>query len=320
MAGFKRTLAAMPAGSSRRAYGTAYFDGTEWFAVIDGSPITAHWTDPFQPQQGGNIAVDITAEGRGQHSALVICGYSNQPRPSTGVVDTVGVLDLTVTGEFGGTFTTDRFIGSYTPGAAVYLMWDAGKPTVIGAIPTTAPPAPAPAPVAPTAGAVADTLRTPATASDTYGVGGWGRWATSQRGGEDVYTGTWGGNVVTGSFFYGASNTVLQGKTIDQARFRVPKRLGVGASGPATVYLYAHNSQARPGGDVTRVAGPHTITVQQGQDPHIEVLPASFHPILAAGGGLSIAGGPYVGFQGRLSTYQDRQDPDAGKLEFDWHR
>jgi len=308
----KHTLAAIPAGNTRRTYGTAYWDGSEWYANISGSVISARWLDPIQPLQGGKIVVDITDDGNGQATALVVGGYTDQPRPSTGTILTVGITEVVFTGEDGTVYTTDRFIGTYTIGDLVYITWDAATPTIIGVIPTITVTPPADVPTPPTAGPTSDTKKTPVTASDTYGVGGWGRWAGSQNGGEAVYSGTWAGYALTGSWFYGAGNTVLAGKNITAARFRLPQRLDVGANGTATVNLYAHTSQSRPGGDVARTVGPHTINVGDDAPPGWITLPASFHAVLVAGGGISIAGGTYAGFQSRL------KDPDAGKLEIDW--
>jgi hypothetical protein len=315
--GFKHTMEAMPEGSTRRTYGTAYYDGTTWWANINGSLVGCRWLDPIQPLQGGNIVVDITNEGRGQHSALVIGGYTDQPRPSTGSVVSIipaGIAtEIVFTGSDGETYTTDRFIGSYSPGDPVYVTWDAAKPTVIGKIATiaTPPPAAAPPPAAPPAGN--GNTKLSAIASDTFGVGGWGRWALSQRGGEHLYSGTWSGYTLTASWFYGAPRPELAGKTATAVRFRLPARLRAGNyNSPATVNIYAHTSPSRPGGDVSRVAGPHTVVVQPNAAAQIIDLPTSFGPIIAAGGGISIAGGDYVWFQSRL------EDPESGKLDMDW--
>lgn len=314
MTGFDETLKAIPAGGTRRYFGTAYWDGNQWFANIGGNLIFARWLDPIQPLQGGKIVVDVTSEGRGQHNALVIGGYTDQPRPSTGTVLTVGVSEIVFTGEDGTVYSTDRFIGSYAVGNLIYITWDAAKPTILGVIPSITVTPPANTPLPPGGGDIAGTLKTPTILSDTFGVGGWGRWASSQSGGEDVYSGTWAGYTLTGSWFYGAANTVLAGRTITQARFRLPQRLSVGASGSATVHLYAHTSLERPGGDVSRTVGPSDVSVAQNAPPGWVVLPSSFHAVLLAGGGISIAGDPYVGFHGR------RKDPESGKLEIDWTR
>jgi len=317
--GLDHTLAAMPSGGITRKYGKAYWDGSRWWADVGGNLLDARWADPIQPLQGGNIVVDITTEGRGLSSAFVVAGFTDQPRPSTGTASAVipaGLATLIVfVGEDGVTYETDRFIGSYSPGDPIYLTWDAGKPTVIGKIQALAPPPPAPPPPPPPVVSTGTEVLT-ATASDTFGVGGWGRWA---GGGEKVYSGSYGGYTLTGSFFYGAPRPALQGKTITAIRFRIPQRLTVGSyNSAAMVHLYAHPSQARPGGDVARVAGPFDISVTAGQGPSW-VNVSSAHPAfagiastLANGGGISFAGDPYTGWTSRLT------DPLAGQIELDW--
>lgn len=318
MEAFEHMLAAIPDGVTRRTYGTAYWDGSKWWANINGSQVMARWMDPIQPLQGGNIVVDITKEGRGLYTALVIGGYTNQPRPSTGTITDflpAGPSNRIVfTGEDGISYTTDRSIGSYDLGDPVYVTWDAALPTVIGKIAAIAVTPPAAAPLPPGGGDITGTQRTPASASDTWWApGGWGSYATSRNGGEDVYSGSYYSGPTTGAWFYGPANTVLAGKTIKEARFRLPQRLNAGNyNDPATVHLYAHDAQARPGGDVNRVSGPFDVAIGGKAPPQWVVLPASFHAVLVAGGGISISGDPYVGFQSRL------KDPDSGKLELDW--
>lgn len=324
MDGLKYTMGAIPGGNTRRTYGAAFWDGTTWRADVGGNLLTCRWLDPIQPLQGGNIVVDITTDDRGQSTALVIGGYTDQPRPSTGTVTgmtTAGTATrILFTGQDGKSYAAERFVGSYLVGDIVLLDWAAGQPSIIGKVPAVAVTPPANVPKPPGGGDVTGTLRTAATKSDTFSptLGGWGRWATSQRGGEDVYSGSYSGHTMHGSWFYGAGNTVLAGRTILAARFRLPQRLGVGGAGAATVHLYAHTSQNQPGGDVSRTVGPFDVSVAQNAPPQWVKLPESFHAVLLAGGGISISGDPYVGFQGRLSKYQDKQDPDSGKTEIDW--
>lgn len=313
MPALKHTLGQMDGGQTRRTFGTAYFDGTTWFANVGGSLLTARWVDPFQAVQGAPIVVDITTDERGQSSAFVVGGYTDQPRPSTGTILTL-TPDTVIAGSFGGSVVAERLIGTYALGDSVYLQWDSDRPTVIGKVPavTVAPVAAPPPPPVVVVGTGTTTLR--ATATDTFGVGGWGRWATSQRGGEDVYTGSMGGYTVTGSWFYGAPKTELTGVKATRIRFKVPARLNVGASGATTINVYAHTNQARPGGDVNRTGSPVTLSIPANFPGGYYDLPTTFAPVLAAGGGISIAGGPYAGFQGRLD------DPEAGKLIIDWTR
>ncbi|GAA3399419.1 hypothetical protein [Pseudarthrobacter polychromogenes] len=317
MDGFKHTLEAIPEGSTRRTYGTAYWDGATWAVNIGGKLVGCRWLDPIQPVQGGNLLVDITNEGRGQYSAWVMGGYTDQPRPSTGTVTDflpAGPSNRVVfTGADGISYTTDRAIGSYDLGDPVYITWDAATPTVIGKIQTVAKPPEAPPPPPPPVVASGETPLI-ASASDTWwGPGGWGSYATSRNGGEDVYTGTWAGNTVTGAWFYGAPRPELQGKTITRIRLRLPARISAGNyNDPAVIHIYAHTSGARPGGDVNRVAGPHDFTVPARYGGGWTDLPISFAAALVGGGGISIAGNPYAGFNSRLD------DPESGKLILNW--
>lgn len=316
MDGFKNTVGAMDGGGTRRLFGTAFWDGTEWLADVGGSLLSCRWADPIQPLQGGKIVVDLTRDEYGQSAALVVCGYTEQPRPSTGAILAIGVEEIVVNGEDGVSYTTERYLGPITGYAVsdnVYITWDAAIPTILGKIneitvtptATTAPPPPL------IQGAGKETLV--AIKSNTWwGPGGWGSWASSQFGGEDVYSGTWGGSTVTGAWFYGTARPALNGKTITSARFRLPARLPVGASGSATVHLYAHTSGHQPGGDVSRTVGPFDVTLAQANPPKWVTLPSTFHSVLAAGGGISIAGDPYVGFASRLD------DPESGKLIMNW--
>lgn len=317
MTGLTQTTKAISGERIRRDYGVAQWDGSRWLANIRGSLLDVRWLDPIMPVQGGKIVIDFTKDERGQSTALVIGAYADQPRPSTGVVLAVGVTEIVFTGEDGTVYSTDRFIGSYVLEDLIFFTWAAGKPVIIGAIPSidTVYPAPPPAPVGTATG---ETILLP-TASDTWGVGGWGRWSTSRpagtrQPGEDVFTGTQSGYTVTGAWFYGAPKPELAGKTITAVQFDIPPRLaGVGAyNDPVTIYIYAHTSQSRPGTDVNRVLGPHPVTIQPGSPGGLVDLPLNFGPTIAGGGGLSIAGGPYTGLKSRLAN------PEYGKAILKW--
>lgn len=318
MVSLNQTLAAIPPGGTNREYGTAYFDGTEWWANVRGGLLMARWVRTVQPVQGGKIIVDITSDGKGLGGALVIGEYDDQPAPSTGSVLAVGLDEIVFTGDDGGNYTTKNFLGpisDYAPGSPVKLSWASNHPTILGVIAAVnTPPAepPAPPPVAiPVIQEGRETLIS--TATDTYGVGGWGRWAGSTNGGEQIYTGSWAGQTLTGTWFYGAPRPALQGKTITRVQFRVPDRLEVGNNNSAvTMHVYAHTSQYRPGGDVGRSLGPFDVVLAAHQDPAWIDLPTAFGPVIAAGGGISIAGDPYLGLNGR------RNDPESGKLLMDW--
>lgn len=313
-----KTLAAIDPGAFSLRFGTAYYDGSRWWAEIGGNLISARWADPTQAVQGAKILIGIVNEGRGQSSAYVLSGFTDQPRPPSGQITAVGVDELLFAGDDGGVYATKRFVGSvadYSVLDPVQLIWTMGTPTVLGAIGEVATPPPAPPPPPPPVISTGTEVLT-ATASDTFGVGGWGRWA---GGGEKVHSGSYGGYTLTGSFFYGAPRPALQGKTITAIRVRIPQRLSVGNyNSGAVIHLYAHTSQARPDGDVARVAGPFDITVDPRQSPAWVSIPSG-HPsfgaiaaALVAGGGISFAGDPYTGWTSRLT------DPTAGQIELDW--
>jgi hypothetical protein len=316
----------IPGGGVSVRYGAARWDGTQWLIDDNGSYLPADWLDPIQPVQAGPIAYLLVTDGYGQSSALVLGGITKQPRPGTGTVQDITAggtaTTITVLADDNNTYVTSRFIGSYNLGDPVLLDWTAGVPTVLGKIAemTITPDAAITQPAATKTG----TATLTATASDTWSVNGWGTWAGSTNGREKVYSGTQSGYTVTGSWFYGPWGTSLAGLTIREARFRVPARLsGVGTSGAVTINLYAHTSQSRPGGDVTRTEGPFAVTLPPGYDPGRDVLnpalppgwvvlPSSFHAVLQSGGGVSIAGGGYVGLNGRLD------DGASGQIDIDW--
>lgn len=322
----RHTMAQIPGGGVSVRFGAARWDGEQWLIDDNGSLLQAQWLDPIQPVQAGPIAYLLVTDGRGQSSALVLGGVTKQPRPGTGTVQAItpggSATTITILAEDNKEYEAERFIGSYNIGDPVLLDWTAGTPTIIGTIAAMTITPAASAPVA--APASTGTAHLIATASDTWSVNGWGAWAGSTNGREKVYSGTQGGYTVTGSWFYGPWGTSLAGLTITEARFRVPARLpGTGTSGAVTINLYAHTSQSRPGGDVSRVAGPFAVTLPAGYDPNRDVLnpalppgwvvlPSSFHAVLQSGGGVSISGGGYVGLNGRLD------DGASGQTDIDW--
>lgn len=321
----RHTMAQIPGSGPSVRFGSARWTGSQWMIEDNGNLLDAFWLDPIQPLQGGQLAYLLVGDDYGQSTALVLGGYTKQPRPSTGSILAVGVVDIVVAGEDGVTYTTSRYLGAATDYAVndnVYITWDAAQPTILGKVSeiTVTPPPPD----QPPASASSGTAHLIATATDTWSSNGWGTWAGSTNGREKVYSGTQSGYTVTGAWFYGPWGKSLAGLTITEARFRVPARLpGVGTSGAVTINLYAHTSESRPGGDVNRVAGPFAVNLPAGYDPNVHtlnpalppgwvVLPSSFHAVLQSGGGISIAGGGYVGLNGRLD------DGASGQTDVDW--
>jgi hypothetical protein len=282
-----------------------------------GNVLPARYADPLVVNVGDTVVVDLMAGPTGQSEAVVSGKLTPAPRPGTGKVTTVPPSSptITVTGTDGIGYTA-YFVGSYTPTVNdnVILAWNAATPTVTGKVGATAtPPAPAqpvpPPPPPPQTG----TSTYQATDSDTiWPSGGWGSWA---GGGSNVYEGgaSYGGPVY-GAWFYSGSPAELAGRTITRIRFNTGQRRNVGSyNTAANVNFYAHTSPNKPAGDVTRAVGPNAVTIAPGFNGTID-LPLTFAATLQAGGGISIAGEPYAGFNGRNTQ------PDSGLLTIDWTR
>lgn len=249
----------------------------------------------------------------------VVLGLTGDGGPREGTVTAAPAGSATITVSASGRTLTATFLASYTPTVndLVRLHWSHGLPTVLGKVGSTPAPAPPPPVTAPPPSASSSgVLGVPATDSATYSVGyGWNGYY-----GQNCYQGngsTWGApSDNRGSWFYGNGAAQLAGATLDRITFRVPKRLGGGASGSnATMHLYLHTSSVRPGGDVGRTAGPSDVLVlanYQGGD-YVD-LPLAWGPTLIAGGGVSMTGSPYMGMQGKGG------DPASGHMKYYWRR
>ncbi len=285
---------------------------------VNGSVIPARWADPLVVSVGDPVTVAITAGPNGLGDAVVTGRITMKPRPGTGTVKTVppSSSTITVTGADVTDYTA-TFVASYTPAVNdnVILAWNANTPTVTGKVGTVAAPPPPPSPVAPPPGP-------PATGTSTYtaqdsatwvpGLGVWDAWA---RQGGRLYQGSNSGYTTYGAWFYAGSPGELAGRAVTRIQFTLGTRLAVGSyNAPITLHLYTHTSANRPGGDVTRVTGPYDVVIQPGAGQQTFDLPTSFATDLLNGGGISIAGDPYAGFNGRL------QEPASGLLQIGWTR
>jgi hypothetical protein len=276
--------------------------------------IVPAFADTYPNVKIGGIKPDAPAQN-------VVLGRVGADGPREGTVTTVPGGSDTITVTAAGTDYTATFLAAYTPtvGDRVRLFWQGRDVTAIGKVGVTpggtTPGGTAPPPAAKSS----DTFSAPAIDSATYwGPGGWD---SIRPGGGIVGQGTVYGtsNVVTGSWFYGNAMAELAGATINQVRFRVPQRRSVGSLNSAlTLHLYAHTSPARPGGDVSRVAGPTEVSIPAGWNPDPDGgfidLPTSYASTLISGGGISISGDPYMSFVGKPS------DPASGQLLIDWSR
>lgn len=313
MADLSKVAEALPAGGIRKYRGTVVTVGGVRRVNIEGQNLLATWADPLVVDDGDVVDVEVSG-GVGQSSVHVPSRTTLQPRPKTGVVSSVPASSATIIVAAGGVSYDAEFIGTYAANDKVHLDWGAGRPRVIGKVATTAAPAPPPVPPVPVSAINAGSTDSAAARSGTYwGPGGWDSWA---GGNENLYQGNYGSGLVFGAWFYRSAFAALNdGRAITRVQFRTGKRRPVGSSNaPAVFNFYAHTSPDRPGGDVSRVAGPHPVTINPGEGPKWVDLPASFGPIIAAGGGVAIAGSPYAGMDGRLLQ------ADSGALILDWRK
>lgn len=251
----------------------------------------------------------------------VVLGRVGADGPREGTVTTVPGGSDTITVTTDGVGYKATFLTGYTPtvGDRVRLFWQGRDVTVLGAVGVTPDPdyvSPAPGTAPPPPPVSSGVFNAPATDSATFwGPGGWDSWA---GGGGHIHQGTWAGSTLTGAWFYGNTMAELAGATISRIQFRVPARRTVGSYNTAgNLHLHAHTSPSRPGGDVTR-SGLMDVSIPPGWAPEPDGgwfdLPLSYAPTLIGGGGISIAGDPYMGFVGKPS------DPASGQLRIEWSR
>lgn len=287
---------------------------------VYGNIIPFRCVDPLVLAVGDTVIVDFVG-GKGQSEAWIIGRLGKTIRPNTGTVTVVPPSSptITVAGDDGGTYRAS-FGSNYTPtvGDNVQLLWGATVPYVVAKVGSTAVPQPPPTPPPVTPPAQHQTGTTTFVASDsgTYTAGyGWDRWAQQNN---QVYSGGAGyGGSSSGAWFYAGSIGSLAGRTINAMNFRFGSRLYVGSyNSTANVALYVHNSPNKPGGDVSRVAGPFNIPVFPGQGAFTIDIPGGLVPSFAAaligGGGFSISGEPYFGCNGR------NVDPSSGTTQLAW--
>jgi hypothetical protein len=285
---------------------------------VNGNIIPATYADPVVVAAGDPVIVDILTGSQGQAEAVVMGRITGSARPGRGTVKTVppSSATITVTGTDGTDYKAS-FAGSYTPTVndSVLLSWNAATPTVTGKV--------AAALVASPVVTVGSPPGPPTTGTSTYTATDSGTWAPSYGAWDALYGD--GGNVYqgtsptvasnTGAWFYAGSPTELAGRTITRIQFRVGARLLAGNyNQPVALNVYAHTSATKPGTDVTRTVGPTTITIQPASGGGNVDLPLTFASVIQAGGGISLAGEPYAGVNGRYTQ------PDSGLLTIDWSR
>lgn len=288
---------------------------------IDGVVQSARWSSGYFPVVGEPVLVLVTAGPTGQSSNLVICAVTGSPAvavlpPAEAIVTAVPASSPTISVAIDGISYTARVVGAAPAiGDRVLLTWRGSTAYAVGKIGTTPAPAPvlpvAPpaAPAPPPGGATSGTASFAAIDSATARAGsGW-----NSPSGQTVIQGSYGSVTYAGAWFYGTAPSSLGGRTLTGARVYLPARRRMGSYNDAVViHLYAHTSASRPGGDVSRVVGPHDITLPPGWGGGWVDIPASLAAQVVAGGGLGIAGNPYAGLDGR------GDNPQSGAVQIDW--
>ncbi|MBN8881923.1 MAG: hypothetical protein J0H73_06360 [Salana multivorans] len=279
---------------------------------VAGVQLDPLWLGAYIPTAGDSVVVIVRAG-----SAYVLGHAHVGARPLTGTITGAALEGLVPVTTATGALRC-RYVGTPpSTGSLVRLDWAGATPWIwpLAAAASSeaesdgsgsAPPPPPPPPPRTGENEFA------AVESSTYGTAsGWRRYGDSVRqwrySSEAPSTGAW---------FYGSRPTALRGKTITRARVYVPARVRVGSyNAPLAINLYRHTSGTRPSGDVTRVAGPHSVTIapiDQWSGGWLEVPAAWGQSIVDGGGGIGISGAPYLGVVG-ISN-----DPRSGALSLAW--
>lgn len=321
-----RLAARTPTQSVRRYKGVMVQDAETGTlaANVGGVVLPVTYSDPLILAAGDTVIIDLVGAARGQREAVVTARLHTTYRESTAKVTSVPPSSQTITITQGSTSYLASFVTSYTPvvNDIVTITWNGGVPTVLGKYGSTYTPPP---PVKPRATAPVKAPPPPpqvgrnsyaATQSGTYtpGLGGWDRW---RGGGGYVHQGgaPWGGFANNGAWFYGGGPRQLAGRTITKIEFNLGGRIAVGNyNSVVVVHFYAHNARTRPGGDVTRTAGPYNVAVAPGGSQHVINLPLGWASHILAGGGIGISGEQYAAFHGRNTQ------PTSGRLTLHWRR
>lgn len=282
------------------------------FAVnVDGALPPVAWPAGYIPSVGDAVQV-LMVDG----SAVVLGpSITTGSRPLTGTVQGAASSGTVPVTTVAGVLQC-RYVGTAPSiGSLVRLDWQSTSPWIwpstAAVIPAPTPDPGAPTPPAPPPVQTTGTLTVTALDSGSWQVGGTWAWA-----GTDVYQWRYGSNRENrGAWFYGHGAAQLAGATITGARIRLGARMPIGSSSAAqTLHLYRHTDASRPGGDVSRAAGPYDVLLAPGAPAQWVDIPAAWGQDLITGGGIAVAGSPYVGIAGVGS------DPASGQLQLDWRR
>lgn len=286
--------------------------------LMDGVEQPAQWIDSVYAAPGEGLQILIMENDDAPGSMALVIGRNGRAGGREGTVSAAPGGSDTISVDVNGSTVLATFGSTYVPtvGDRVRLLWQGGDVTVLDKVGITPSTIVTPPPSVPPPSQVTVVTSDPfiATDSATWSVG-YG-WNTGY--GSNLYQGDgspWGGpSDNRGAWFYGGATARLAGKTIDRLQMFIPRRLGGGYfNNAATVYLYLHTSSTRPSGDVTRGAVV-AVTVDRNFAGGFIDLPTAWGAPLAAGGGIGIYGGPYVGLAGVT------QQSNSGQLLADWRQ
>jgi hypothetical protein len=287
----------------------------EWTVQVGGVQQKAIWMTTEPPYDGANCWC-VYSTPQGGQSIIYVAGLTaNTPAlgPS-GQVTIVPGGGTTCTVEVRTVALTAIRLAHYTPavgdeaallfsGDKIYAVGKVGTATVapLASPPTTPPPPPPPA---------TGTAKFSASDSGTWTSGyNWNSYF-----GQNCYSGSGYVPPSSGSWFYGGATRALADKTnVGGVRFWLGSRKAAGSyNSAATVHFYRHSADSRGGSEPSRTVGPYDVSIPAGWGGGFVTLPQSFAVALKGGGGISIAGDPYVGFTA------GSQEPNSGYIEIDW--
>lgn len=311
-----RALSAGPVAEFKA--GRVELSGAAWKVTIGTSPVQAIWMEHVIPRDGQPCLLALSTLPGGQTTAWVLGMTQEEAMPgSTGKVLVATGGSQTITVDVNGVSKTATIRGPYAPvvndvavlemrGSILYAVGKLGAAVPAAPINAGTAQVPPPPPI------VTGTSEFRSQDSGTYtaAVGGWNSYY-----GQNVYSGSGYVPPSTGHWFYNGATRGLADKTnIGTVRFYLgPRQRAGNYNQAATVHFYRHNNDSRSGSPAATV-GPHDISIPAGWGGGWVTLPQSFGVALKGGGGISIAGDPYVGFVSGAAS------PLSGTLSIDWSK
>lgn len=287
-----------------------------FYVTSGGTKVTAVWNPDIIPYDGANCVLLLATTGNVSTYFVAFLAGSAAAPGATGKVTAFSAGQPTCTVQVGTISYTAQRAASYTPtvGDVALLTFAAGQVYAIAPLtvytPAIIPPAAgtAPPPPAPVTGNSTIPCQDSGTWTDGYN---WNSYF-----GQNTYSGSGYVPRSTGAYFYNGGTLGLADKTtLTAIRFYLgPRRSSGNYNQAATVHFYTHNAQSRGGGEPTRIDGPFDVSIPAGWGGDWITLPGSFAATLKAGGGVSLAGDPYVGFTGV------GENGNAGALSIDWSK